>query len=142
MRSKRPGRPGYMGLIMKKLSCLLILAATLSSTAWAACKPPDSLRKFPDGKTATKEKMQDAQKVFAAFDKKIEDYRACLKGEHDATLKKNPKADDALKEELFKGYKEKDDRAIGLAERTRDDLNLEVRAFNDAAKARKAAAAK
>jgi hypothetical protein len=130
-----------MGLIMKKLSCLLILAATLSSTAWAACKPPDSLRKFPDGKTATKEQMVNAQKVFADFDSKIEKYRACLKDEHDAQLKKNPKADAALKEEFFKGWKEKDDRAIGLAEKTRDDLNLEVRAFNEAAKARKAAAA-
>jgi hypothetical protein len=129
-----------MGLIMKKLTCVLILAATMSSAAWAACKPPDSLRKFPDGKNATKEQMQNAQKVFADFDGKIEKYRACLKDEHDAQLKKNPKADDALKEEFFKGYKEKDDRAIGLAEKTRDDLNLEVRAFNDAAKARKAAA--
>jgi hypothetical protein len=129
-----------MGLIMKKLSCLLILAATMSSTAWAACKPPDSLRKFPDGKSATKEQMQNARKVFADFDGKIEKYRACLKDEHEAQLKKNPKADDALKEEFFKGYKEKDDRALGLAEKTRDDLNAEVRAFNDAAKARKAAA--
>jgi hypothetical protein len=112
----------------------------MSSTAWAACKPPDNLRKFPDGKTATLDQMKNSQRVFTDFDGKIEKYRACLKDEHDALLKKNPKADDALKEEFFKGYKEKDDRAIGLAEKTRDDLNAEIRAYKEAAAAKKAAA--
>jgi hypothetical protein len=139
MAFKRPGRPGYMGLIMKKLSCLLILAATMSSTAWAACKPPDSLRKFPDGKTATLDEMKKAQQVFADFDKKIETYRACIKGEHEAQLKKYPKGDDELKKGFFEDYKKKDDLALGLAEKTRDDLNLEIRAYKDASAARKAA---
>jgi hypothetical protein len=129
-----------MGLIMKKLSCLLILAVTMSSTAWAACKPPDSLRKFPDGKTATLDQMKNAQNVFKDFDAKIEKYRACLKDEHETQLKKNPKADQALKDEFFKGYKEKDDRALGLAEKTRDDLNAEIRAYKEATAAKKAAA--
>ncbi|MEO8314817.1 MAG: hypothetical protein ABI645_08490 [Pseudomonadota bacterium] len=124
---------------MKKISYLLILTSMLSSTAWAACRPPDSPRKFPDGKTATKEQMQNAQKVFADFDKKIESYRACLKDDHDAVLKKNSKGDDALREELFKGYKEKDDRAMNEAEKAKNDLNQEIQAYNVASRARKAA---
>jgi hypothetical protein len=129
-----------MGFIMKKISSLLILSATLlSSTAWAACKPPESLRKFPDGKTATKEQMQNAQKVFADFDQKVEKYRACLKDDHDALLKKNSKGDAALKEELFKGYKDKDDRALNEAEKAKNDLNAEIQSYNAASRARKAA---
>jgi hypothetical protein len=128
-----------MGLIMKRITCLLILAATMSSTAWAACKPPDTLRKFPDGKTATLDQMKNAQKVFTDFDGKIERYRACLKDEHDALLKKYPKGDDDLKKGFFEDYKKKDDLAIGLAEKARDDLNMEIRAYREAANAKKAA---
>jgi hypothetical protein len=129
-----------MGLIMNKLACLLIVAATMSSTAWAACKPPDTLRKFPDGKTATKEQMQKAQKVFADFDAKIENYRACLKEEYDAKLKKYPKADAELTKQFFDDRQKKDDAAYMQILQAKEDLNLEVRAYNEAAKARKAAA--
>jgi hypothetical protein len=125
---------------MKKLACLLIVAATMSSTAWAACKPPDTLRKFPDGKTATKEQMQKAQKVFADFDSKIETYRACLKDEYDAKMKKYPKADAELTKQFFDDRQKKDDAAYMQVLQAKEDLNVEVRAYNEAAKARKAAA--
>jgi hypothetical protein len=128
-----------MGLIMKKLSCLLILAATMSSTAWAACKPVDTPRKFPDGKTAKLEDMKKAKDFFTQFDKKTEAYRACLKEEHEAQLKKYPKADDELKKQFFEEYKKKDDLALGLAQKTQDDLNLEIRNYKEAAAAKKAA---
>jgi hypothetical protein len=130
-----------MGLIMKKLACLLIVAATMSSTAWAACRPPDTPRKFPDGKTATKEQMQKAQQFFADFDKKIETYRACLKDEYDAKMKKFPKADDVLKKQFFEDRQMKDDAAYLQILQVKEELNAEVRAYNEAARARKAAAA-
>jgi hypothetical protein len=130
-----------MGFIMKKLACLLILAATVSSTAWAACKPPDNLRKFPDGKTASKEEMQKAQQVFAEFDKKIEAYQACLKDELEAKKKKNPKADDALIKELTEPYDKKSTAALSAALQAKEDLNKEIQAYNQASRERKAAAA-
>jgi hypothetical protein len=129
-----------MGFIMKKISCLLILAATMSSTAWAACRPPDSLRKFPDGKTATKEEMQKARAVFTAYDKKIEEYQACLKEELDAKLKKNPKADEALIKELSDPYDKKSQAAFVEVSKAKEDMNAEIQAFNLAARAKKAAA--
>jgi hypothetical protein len=131
-----------MGLIMKKISCLLILAATMSSTAWAACKAPDSLRKFPDGKTASKEQMQQAQKIFVDYDKKIEIYQACLKDELDAKLKKNPKADEALITELRDPYDKKSQAAFSEVSKAKEELNAEIQAYNLASRARKAAAAK
>lgn len=118
-----------MGFVMKKLSCLLILTATLSSTAWAACKVPVSPRKFPDGKTATKEQMLSAKKLFEQFDQTVETYRACIKEEYDAQLAKNPKGDDKLKEEFMATYKTKNDKAIEEAERVSNDLNRELRAY-------------
>ena len=129
-----------MGLIMKKLAYLLILGATLSSTAWAACKPPDSLRKFPDGKTATIDQMKNAQKVFTEFDQKIEKYRACLKEEYDAQLKKYPKADEDLKKQFFEDRQKKDDAAYLQVLQAKEDLNLQIRVYKETAAAKKAAA--
>ena len=124
---------------MKKLACMLIVAATVSSTAWAACKPPDTPRKFPDGKTATKEQMLKAKDFFTEFDKKIETYRACLKDEYDAQLKKYPKADDDLKKQFFEARQTKDDAAYMQVLQLKEEMNAQVRAYNEAAKARKAA---
>jgi hypothetical protein len=125
---------------MKKLACLLIVAATMSSTAWAACKPPDTLRKFPDGKTATLDEMKNAQKVFTDFDKKIETYRACLKSEYDAQMKKYPKADDELKKQFFDDRQKKDDAAYLQVLQAKEDLNLQIRVYKETAAAKKAAA--
>ena len=124
---------------MKKLSAVVVLAAMVSSTAWAACKPPDSPRKFPDGKTATKEQMQGAQKVFAEFDKKIEAYQACLKDELDGKLKKNPKADEALIKELSDPYDKKSTAALAEVMKAKEELNVQIREYNAARKAKSAA---
>jgi hypothetical protein len=118
-----------MGFVMKKLSCLLILSAALSSTAWGACKVPDSPRKPPDGKTATKEQMLTAKKQFELFDKNIEAYRACIKEEYETRLKKNPKGDDKLKEEFMATYKTANDKAVEEGERVSGNLNRELRAY-------------
>ena len=120
-----------MGTIMnaKKLSFLLILAASVSSTAWSACRPPESPRKAPDGKTATKDQLLNAKKLFEQFDTNIVEYRNCIKADYDDQLKKNPKGDEKLREEFHQAYKTKDDRAYDEVERAKEDINRQLAAY-------------
>ncbi len=115
---------------MKKFSCVLILAAALSSTAWAAdCKPPEAPRKIPDGKTAKKEEMVAASKLFKQYNEATTTYLACVKAEHEAQLAKYPKGDDELKKQFMESYEKKNDAAVDVAQEFTGRFNTQVRAF-------------
>lgn len=122
-----------MGLIMKKSSCLLILAAAaMTSTAWGACSIPASPKKFPDGKTASLDQMKAARTEVGTFQEKMDKYQACIKDEYDALLKKYPKGDEELKKGFMESYKKKDDAAMDEKQKVVDKFNAERTAYQAA----------
>jgi roadblock/LC7 domain-containing protein len=119
-----------MGLIMKKLSCLLILAAALSSSAWAAdCKIPRTPGKIPDGATAARADMVAAKKVVDQYNESMNAYLACIKAEHEADLAKYPSADEKLKEQFVERFTKKNDAAVDEAQQFIERFNEQLRAF-------------
>ncbi|MEO6078961.1 MAG: hypothetical protein ABIQ86_04180 [Steroidobacteraceae bacterium] len=114
---------------MKKLSCLLVLATLVSSTAWAACKPPDSPRKVPEGATAPREEMLAGKKVIDQFTTRMGAYLECIKDEYEKQVAKYPKADAVLKKQFDDSYMSKNHAAMDEQQKWVDKFNLELAAF-------------
>jgi len=115
---------------MKKLACLLVLAA-LSSPAWADCSYPKAPNKFPDGKSSTKEEMVAAMKVNKAYQAEVTTYLDCLKAENDAALAKDAATlTDAQRKTMNTRYTQKNDAAVDEAQKVADRFNEQVRVFN------------
>jgi hypothetical protein len=122
-----------MGLNMKKFSCLMILAATLSSTAWGACKIPDTPRKMPDGTTAKRaEIVAYKDGVVGKYQADMDAYRACIKAEYEAQLAKYPKGDEDLKKQFLERYTKMNDAAVDTQEEFVGRFNEQLRAFKAA----------
>jgi hypothetical protein len=115
---------------MKKLSCFLILAVGMASTAWAAdCKVPDSPRKMPEGTTAKKEEMVAFNKLVAQYNENVNTYLVCIKTEYDGQLKSNPDAEEAAKKQFLERYTKKNDAAVDVAQEFVGKWNEQLRAF-------------
>src|SRR5262245_41586054 len=101
----------FRGVKMKKLSCLLVLAA-MTSPAWADCSYPKAPGRLPDGKSSTKEEMLAAQKVVKQYQTDVTTYLDCLKAENDAALAKDASTlTDDQRKALIARYTQKNDAA-------------------------------
>jgi hypothetical protein len=119
-----------MGLDMKKFSCLLVLAAALSTSAWAAdCNYPRAPGKLPDGKTAKREEMVAGKKVVDKYNDDMNVYLACIKTEHEAALAKDPSASEDAKKTLVARYTKKNDAAVDEVQDVAGRFNEQLRAF-------------
>ena len=114
---------------MKKISCLVVLAA-LSSTAWADCTYPRAPGKIPDGNTATREEMVAAKKVVDKYNADMTAYLTCLQAEHDATIAK-PEASltEEQKQQLSARMVQKNDAAMDELQDVAGRFNEQLRAF-------------
>ena len=63
---------------MKRLACVLILAAAIAAPAFA-CAPPSVPANIPDGKSATMDQMMSAKKGVDQYKKDMEGYLGCIK---------------------------------------------------------------
>lgn len=113
---------------MKKLSCLVVLAA-LSSPAWADCSYPKAPARIPDGKSATRDEMVAAQKVVKQYQADMTTYLDCLKAEHEASLTKDASLSDSQKQSMTARYTQKNDAAVDEAHDVANRFNEQLGVF-------------
>jgi hypothetical protein len=122
---------------MKKFSCLFLLAASLCSTAWAACTYPAAPGKLPDGSMATREEMLAAKKLVENYNADITTYLTCIKGEYDEAVAKGTSLSEEQKQQMAARYTQKNDAAMdelqGVASRFNEQLRV-YKAKNSPAK--------
>jgi hypothetical protein len=115
---------------MKKSSCLIVLAASLSSTAWAACNYPAKPAKLPDGNAATREEMVAGKKVVETYNAEMNAYLACIKGEYDDNLAKQAASlTEEQKQQMAKLYTAKNDAAVDELQGVAGQFNEQLRVF-------------
>lgn len=116
---------------MKNLFVVAALTALTAGTAYADCSFPPAPEKIPDGRTATRQEMIDAQLALKAYDKAINAYTACLDQDHDSRL---VNAGDTLTEEqkrrLDRMTIERHNAAIDMLHSVVDRFNEQLRIFN------------
>jgi|SRR5690606_34309421 hypothetical protein len=113
---------------MKKLSCLLVMAA-LASPAWADCTYPKKPGRIPDGNTATRDEMLAAQRVVKQYQADITAYLECLKAEHQAALDKDPSLSQKQKDQMTARYTQKNDAAVDEAQEVANRFNEQLRVY-------------
>lgn len=115
---------------MKKSSCLFVLAASLSSTAWGACTYPAKPGKLPDGNTATREEMVAGKKQVETYNADMNAYLECLKKEHDDSLAKQATSlSEEQKQQMAKLYTAKNDAAVDELQGVAGQFNEQIRVF-------------
>jgi hypothetical protein len=108
---------------MKKLSCLLLMVA-MASPAWADCTYPKLTGKIPNGRSATKAQMVEAQTNVTQYQSQIDAYLGCLKTDHDAALAKDAATlTDKQKETMTARYIKMNDDAVDAAKEVADRWN-------------------
>jgi hypothetical protein len=114
---------------MKKFSCLILLAASVSSTAWAACTYPAAPGKLPDGSTATREEMVAGKKLVEQYNADMNTYLTCLKAEYDESLAKNASLSEEQKQQMAARYTAKNDAAVDELQGVASRFNEQLRVF-------------
>lgn len=115
---------------MKKSSCLIVLAAALSSTAWAACNYPAKPAKLPDGNAATREEMVAGKKVVETYNAEMNAYLTCIKAEYDENLAKQAASlTEEQKQQMAKLYTAKNDAAVDELQGIAGQFNEQLRVF-------------
>jgi hypothetical protein len=119
---------------MKKLSCLLVLSV-LAAPAWAECIYPKDPGKMPNGRSATREEMLDAQRKVKAYQAEMSTYLTCIKQEHDADLAKGGATmTDEQKQAITKRYVQKNDAAVDAEQEVAERFNTQRTAYLDKSK--------
>jgi hypothetical protein len=111
---------------MKRVACLVVLAAILPAAAWADCTYPKKPGKAPDGNRATRAEMVAALKVNQQYQGDITAYLACLKSEHEAELTANATASDDDKKKMTLRWEKKNDAAVDEAQDVADRINEQL----------------
>jgi len=126
-----PGAPGNsQGEIMKKVLGLLILAASLSTAAYADCTYPRPPANLPDGNTATRDEMVAANKVVKQYNTDMTAYLECIKTDYDGTVAKLPAdATEDQKKQLAAKYAQKNDAAVDELSGVAAKFNEQLRVF-------------
>jgi hypothetical protein len=115
---------------MNKALGLLVLAASLSTTAYAECAYPHKPAKMPDGNTATKDEMVAANKQVKQYNADMTAYLDCLKTEYDGTTAKLPAdATEDQKKQLATVYARKNDAAVDELQTVATQFNEQLRVF-------------
>ena len=125
-----PEHRAIWGYVMKKLSCLLLLAATLSSPAWADCAYPRAPGKAPDGNTAKREEMVAAKKLVDQYNVDMNAYLACIKTEYDGSVAKQAASlTEEQKQQMALRFTQKNDAAVDELQDVAGRFNEQLRAF-------------
>jgi hypothetical protein len=113
---------------MKRLSCLL-LAASLTTTAWADCTYPKAPGKMPNGNSATRDEMLAAKKLITQYNTDMNGYLECIKTEYDGTMAKNASAPEEQKQQMAARYTKQNDAAVDELQEVASQFNEQLRAF-------------
>jgi hypothetical protein len=118
---------------MKKISCLVVLAAAmLPAISWGAeCTYPKKPSKAPNGTRATRDEMVAAKKVQEQYQADVNAYLKCLKDEYDAALsiaKLEPAKFEDEKKKLTARWEKKNDAAVDEAQDVADRFNEQLSA--------------
>jgi hypothetical protein len=115
---------------MKKISCVILLAGALSSTAWAACTYPTAPAKLPDGNTATRDEMVAGKKLVETYNAEMNAYLTCIKAEHDESVAKPAAAlTEEQKQQMAVRYTAKNDAAVDELQGVAARFNEQLRVF-------------
>jgi len=116
---------------MKKSSSLIVLLlASLSSTAWAACNYPAKPAKLPDGNTATRDEMVAGKKQVEQYNGDMNAYLACIKTEYDgAVAKQAASMTEEQKQQAAKLYTQRNDAAVDELQAVASQFNEQLRVF-------------
>ena len=118
---------------MKKISCLVVLAAAILPVAsWGAeCTYPKKPAKAPNGNRAKRDEMISAKKVQEQYQIDVSAYLKCLKEEYDAALsiaKLEPAKFEDEKKKLTARWEKKNDAAVDEAQDVADRFNEQLNA--------------
>lgn len=105
------------------------LACLVAGTAQATCIYPRKPDKVPDGNTATREEMVEAQKAVQQFDADVAAYNACLDMEM-AAYEKSGQYDPTRLEELRAIQAKKNNAAVDEVQAVADAMNEQIRVYN------------
>jgi hypothetical protein len=115
---------------MKKISCLILLAATIASPAWAACNYPAAPAKLPDGSTASREDMIGGKKLVETYNSEMNAYLGCIKKEYDESVAKQAAAlTEEQKQQMAARYTAKNDAAVDELQGVAARFNEQLRVF-------------
>jgi hypothetical protein len=124
---------------MKKVLFTVLLAACVSTAAYADCAYPRAPTKLPDGNTASRDEMLAGKKTVEAYNADMTTYLNCIKTEHDTAVAKLPTtATEDQKKQMAAMYTQKNDAAVDELSGVAARFNEQIRAF----KAKSAPAAK
>ena len=113
---------------MKKVTCLVVLAATLlPAAAWADCTYPKKPAKAPDGSHATRDEMLSAKKINDQYQTDVSAYLKCLGEEKEGAMGKA--ANDDEKKKITARWEKKNDAAVDEAQDVADRFNEQLHAF-------------
>ena len=115
---------------MNKALGLLVIAASLSTAAYADCTYPRKPAKLPDGNTATRDEMVAANKLVKQYNADMTVYLDCIKTEYDGTTAKLPAdATEDQKKQLATVYARKNDAAVDELQGVATQFNEQLRVF-------------
>lgn len=115
---------------MNKALGLLILAASLSTAAYADCTYPRKPAKLPDGNTATRDEMVAANKLVKQYNADMTAYLDCIKVDYDGSAAKLPgNATEDQKKQLAEMYARKNDAAVDELQGVAAQFNEQLRVF-------------
>ncbi|MEO8307760.1 MAG: hypothetical protein ABI616_06930 [Pseudomonadota bacterium] len=115
---------------MNKALGLLVIAASLSTAAYADCTYPRKPAKLPDGNTATRDEMVAANKLVKQYNADMTVYTDCIKAEYDASAAKLPAdATEDTKKQLNSVYARKNDAAVDEVTTVATQFNEQLRVF-------------
>ena len=102
----------------------------MAGAAHAACTYPRPPQRLPDGNTATKAEMIEAQRVVKKYDADINAYLACLKLEHEQQFAKDAAMTEEQKKYMARLQVQKHNAAIDELESVASRFNEQVQVFN------------
>jgi len=115
---------------MKKMSCLILLAASIASPAWAACTYPAAPAKLPDGNTASRDEMVAGKKLVETYNADMNTYLGCIKQEYDdAVAKQAATLTEEQKQQMAARYTAKNDAAVDELQGVAARFNEQLRVF-------------
>jgi hypothetical protein len=115
---------------MKKISCLALLVASLSSSAWAACTYPTAPTKLPDGNTASREEMLAGKKLVETYNSEMNVYLTCIKKDQDDMVAKQASTlTEEQKQQISARYTAKNDAAVDELQGVAARFNEQLRVF-------------
>lgn len=111
-----------------RLAAVLALAG-LATAAQAECVYPDQDLQLPDGSTATKDEMIDAQQDVKAYMADMETYLDCLKKEHAAAAADAGEEDEEVVARREAMFTKRHDAAVDQMHLVGARFNQQVRAY-------------